>query len=156
MLPDMRRRHPEKAAEADLRLKEKMLSDPNPLSIDIKSSRREDSPIPTVVPVQSHQENLLAAFQIPFLWNEPCTKHEDGGEPLRHGRMNRGWHKEPGELELSWEPDPTKAADVNRKEFLRCTSHQTGVPNGPGFPKGKSLDMVRRHGNKHGNERWAA
>ena len=45
---------------------------------------------------------------------------------------------------------------MNRKEFLRGTSHQTGVPNGPDFPKGKSLNMVRRHGNKHGNERWAA
>jgi hypothetical protein len=51
MLPDMRRRHPEKAAEANLRLKEQMLSDPNPLSIDIKNSRGVDSTNPTVVPV---------------------------------------------------------------------------------------------------------
>ena len=54
MLPDMRRRHPEKAAGADLCYKEQMLNDPNPLSIDIKNSRVVDSANPTVVPVQSH------------------------------------------------------------------------------------------------------
>ena len=70
--------------------------------------------------------------------------------------MNRGWHKDSGDLELSWEPDPTKATAVNKKEFLRGTSHHEGVPNGPGFPTGKNLNMVRRHGNKNGNERWDA
>ena len=34
-----------------------MLSDPNPLSIDNKNYTGVDSANPTVVPVQSHQEN---------------------------------------------------------------------------------------------------
>ena len=45
MLPDMRRRHPELAAEADLRRNEQGLNDQNPLSIDIKDFRGEDSAI---------------------------------------------------------------------------------------------------------------
>ena len=57
MPPDMRRRHPELAAEADLRRNEQGLSDQNPLSIDIKNFGGEDSAIPTVVPVKLHQEN---------------------------------------------------------------------------------------------------
>ena len=55
MLPDIRRKHPKEAAGADLRYKEQMLSDSNPLSIDVKNPRRVDSANPTVVPVQSHQ-----------------------------------------------------------------------------------------------------
>ena len=136
---------------------DKGLSDPNLLSIDNKNYTGVDSANPTVVPVQSHQEKLMAVNQIPFLWNKPCTKHvSETGVPLRHARTNRGWHKCSGDLELSWERDPTKASAVNRKEFLRGSSHHEGVPNGPGLPTGKNLNMVRRHGNKHGNQRWKA
>ena len=42
--------------------KEQMLSDPNPLSIDIKNSSGVDSANPTVVHVQSHQEKILAVY----------------------------------------------------------------------------------------------
>ena len=89
------------AARAALRYKKEekeMLSDPNPLSIDNKNSMGVDSENPTLVPVQSHQDILLAVYQMPFLWNKHCTKHvSEAGVPLSHGSSSRGWHKEPGE-----------------------------------------------------------